>query len=103
MSEREPTGETQQQQRPQQRNANINVHRRGGPPKKPGKDRRMSLRTKQFDDNMHRKMDGEEVPKTLKVSEAYLRSPQLQSAYDEASMRHAGYSVWRLEPSYKMC
>ena len=68
MSEREPTGETQQQQRPQQRNANINVHRRGGPPKKPGKDRRMSLRTKQFDDNMHRKMDGEEVPKTLKVS-----------------------------------
>ena len=55
-------------QRRQKDNANIYVHKpkRGG--NKPGKDRRFMKRTKNFDDNMHRKMDGEEIPTTLRVS-----------------------------------
>ena len=36
--------------------------------KKPGKDRRLQVRNRQFDENLHRKMDGLEVPKTLRKS-----------------------------------
>ena len=38
-------------------NANIYVNKSRGP-KKPGKDRRMQIRSKQFDENLYRKMDG---------------------------------------------
>ena len=48
--------------------ANIYVHNPKRGSKKPGKDRRLQLRSRQFDENLHRKMDGQEVPKTLKVS-----------------------------------
>ena len=35
---------------------------------KQGTDRRMKVKSKQFDQNLHKKLAGEEVPKTLKVS-----------------------------------
>ena len=35
---------------------------------KQGIDRRMKVKSKKFDENMHKKMAGEEIPKTLKVS-----------------------------------
>ena len=38
--------------------------------RKPGKDRRLQLRNKDFDKNMHRKLDGEEIPVTRRVSGA---------------------------------
>ena len=55
-------------QRRQKDNANIYVHKPKRGSNKPGKDRRFMARTKNFDDNMHRKMDGEEIPTTLRVS-----------------------------------
>ena len=35
---------------------------------KPGKDRRLKIRSNEFDKNLYRKMDGQEIPKTLRVS-----------------------------------
>ena len=42
--------------------------KRGG--NKRGADRRFSLKSKQYEENMHRKMEGEEIPKTRRVSSA---------------------------------
>ena len=54
---------------PQKRNNNTNAYK---PPKfgkaKPGKDRRISLRSKDFDKNYIKKMEGEEIPLTRRVS-----------------------------------
>ena len=55
-------------QRRQKDNANIYVHKPKRGSNKPGKDRRFMARTRNFDDNMHRKIDGEEIPTTLRVS-----------------------------------
>ena len=54
-----------------QKEGDVYVHKpkRGG--NKPGRDRRFMARTRNFDDNMHRKMEGEEIPTTLRVSENY--------------------------------
>ena len=35
---------------------------------KQGADRRMKVKTQNFDKNLHRKLDGEEIPKTYRVS-----------------------------------
>ena len=35
---------------------------------KRGTDRRFAHKSRQYEENMHRKMNGEEVPKTLRVS-----------------------------------
>ena len=37
-------------------------------PSKQGTDRRMKVKSKQFDTNLHKKLAGEEIPKSLKVS-----------------------------------
>ena len=69
MSEREGGEKSQKQSEgPQQRHqANIKVFRPTSMKKKPGQDRRIGLRTKAFDENLHKKLDGQEIPKTLKV------------------------------------
>ena len=72
MSERVVEKKQQEEGGPQQRSGNKNepiyVHKpkRGG--NKPGKDRRFTMRNREFEDNSKLKMDGIEVPKTLKVS-----------------------------------
>ena len=35
---------------------------------KPGIDRRLKIKSKAFDQNLHKKLAGEEIPKSLKVS-----------------------------------
>ena len=35
---------------------------------KQGTDRRMKVKSQNFDKNLHRKLDGEEIPKTYRVS-----------------------------------
>ena len=59
----------QQNDSPSKRNNNSNAYK---PPKfgktKPGKDRRISHRSKDFDKNYIKKMEGEEIPLTRRVS-----------------------------------
>ena len=52
-----------QQRRPKQE---VYKPKRGA--NKPGQDRRMKGRTERFHDNLYKKMEGEEIPKTLRVS-----------------------------------
>ena len=74
MSDRENTKDTGTTRAPQQRNKAHQsnnqpyVHKPKPGGKKPGKDRRLQIRSRQFDENLHRKMDGLEVPKTLRKS-----------------------------------
>ena len=73
MSEREGVNEAPKEGSgaPKQRNSNIYVNKNRLGAKKPGKDRRIGLRNKQFDENLYRKMEGQEVPKTLRVSKIW--------------------------------
>ena len=53
-----------------QSSGNYQPQRRGMPVKKAGKgnDRRLKVRGRSFEDNMHKKAEGIEIPKTKKVS-----------------------------------
>ena len=67
MSERaEPEAEGPKQRSEKQ--GNIYVHKPKTGQKKPGKDRRFQMRSRQFDENVKIKMEGGEVPVTRKVS-----------------------------------
>ena len=68
MSEREEVRMDGGDNTRQRKDANIYVHKPKRGQNKPGKDRRFALRSKQFDSNTIKKMDGYEVPKTLRVS-----------------------------------
>ena len=41
-------------------------------PRKQGADRRIKVKTQNFDKNLHRKMEGEEIKKTYRVSKPLL-------------------------------
>ena len=54
----------------QSRKQNMNDYqaKRRTPPRKQGQDRRMKLKSRNFDDNVHRRADGLEIKKSFKVS-----------------------------------
>ena len=74
MSERDGADSGPNEGAHNQKNANISVYKpKPNQGRKRGTDRRLSHKTKQFDKNMHIKLAGEEVPKTLRsVSERAL-------------------------------
>ena len=73
MSEREATSADKSnnngapvQRQKSQNSGNVYVHKPKRGSNKPGLDRRFKSRSRQFDDNLHKKLAGEEVPKTLR-------------------------------------
>ena len=77
MSEREEVqhrgdGQPQQRRTNNNNNNNVYVHKPKRGQNKPGKDRRLMIKSRQFDDNLYKKLDGQEIPKTLRVSSAPL-------------------------------
>ena len=68
--DRENTAAEGPRQRNVHQDAKVWKPKRGA--NKRGVDRRFSMKSKQYEDNMHIKLDGGEVPKTLKVSSLHL-------------------------------
>ena len=68
MTEQEARGANNEKEGVQQRQKDQYVFKPKRGASKPGKDRRLQIRSREFDKNLYRKMDGQEIPKTLRVS-----------------------------------